>query len=316
MKSIIHSQVALIALTTLSFTVDSLAQSAASTYVKRKSQLYLPSESRKEALEIENSELAGSHAKEVIQPKPLRPWTIVPSFSYSFFNKGREDWQRETVDIFYQPDKYLLLGGSVDFVQRPPNDNDIMYSFNASWYPIKELEVHGEVSYTPNANFLPNNIYSAGFQYMLNPKVTLLLDVDQLYFDPQYGTTKYDITQVKPGISYWFTEETFITLRYAHGWVHDEVDYDYYSAAVNFGDLPRDGQLTVGFAYGTDPELDFGAPGAGLSDAYIATVFYKEPIREDISVFVGLEYVYRLHPFRDEELYQSITPTVGLVWKF
>ena len=316
MKIIMNTRTSLVILVLFCLRVDSYCQSAANTYVDRKSQQRLTSSAH---LEMENrakGEGASFDGKEVIQDKPFYPWIVVPSYSHTFFNKGREDWQKETLDIFYQPDKYLLLGGSVDFVQRPPNDDDIMYSFNASWYPLKELEVHGEISHTPDANFLPNNAYSAGFQYILNPKVTLLLDAEQLYFDSNLSSAEYDITQIKPGVSYWFTEKSFVTLRYAHGWVHDELDYDYYSAAVNFGDMPRDGQLTFGFAYGTDPELDFGAPAASLSDAYIATVFYKEPIKPNLSVFAGLEYVYRLRPDNDKELYQSITPTTGLVWKF
>lgn len=316
MRNIINTCTSLAILVLFCLREDNFGQSAANSYVNRKSQQILSSSASLETETKANSENVTSHGKEVIQDKPFYPWTIVPSYSHSFFNKGRDDWQRETLDIFYQPDKYLLLGGSVDFVQRPPNEDDIMYSFNASWYPLKELEVHGEISHTPDANFMPNNTYSAGFQYTLNPKVTLLLDVEQLYFDTNYSSTEYDITQVKPGVSYWFTEKSSITFRYAHGWVHDQVDYDYYSAAVNFADMPRDGQLTLGFAYGTDPELDFGAPVAALSDAYIATIFYKQPIKPTLSIFAGLEYVYRLRPDNDEELYQSITPTIGLVWKF
>ncbi len=316
MKVVINSRPALIVLVLFCLRVDSFSQVAANTYVDRKSQQHLTSVARQETMAPSSSESMHLNGKQVIQDKPFYPWTIVPSYSHSFFNKGREDWQRETLDIFYQPDKYLLLGGSVDFVQRPPNEDDIMYSFNASWYPLKKLEVHGEIAHTPDAHFLPNNTYSAGFQYILNPKITLLLDAEQLYFDTHSSSSEYDITQIKPGVSYWFTEKSFLTLRYAHGWVHDEVDYDYYSAAVNFGDMPRDGQLTIGVAYGTDPELDFGGTGATLSDAYIGTIFYKKPIKPNLSIFAGIEYVYRLRPDNDKELYQSITPTVGLVWKF
>ena len=146
--------------------------------------------------------------------------------------------------------------------------------------------------------------------------MTLLLDVERLNFDSNINSSEYDITQIKPGVSIWFTEKSFVTLRYTHGWLHDETDYDYYSAALNFGDMPCDGRLTLGFAYGTDPELEFGAIGATLTDAYICSVFYKQPIKPDLSIYAGLEYVYRMRPDSNGELYQSMAPTVGLVWKF
>ncbi|MFC4992618.1 YaiO family outer membrane beta-barrel protein [Rubritalea tangerina] len=292
------------------------SQVTSETYVERKSQEYLTNQARKEAVAGTQVDQADTSGKMVLEEKPFRRWTVVPSYSHTFFNKGREDWQRATLDMFYQPRKDLLLGGSVDYLSRPPNDDDVVYSLNASWYPLKKLEVHGEVSYTPDANFMPNNKYTAGFQYIINSQFTALLDVDQLYFDLKNSDEDYDLTQIKPGVVWWFTEESNVTLRYAYGWVHNEVDYDYYSAALNYGELPRDGQLTLGFAYGTDPELDLGAPGALLSDAYIGTLFYREPIKPNLSVFAGVEYVYRLRPNSDEELYQSITPTIGLVWKF
>jgi YaiO family outer membrane protein len=191
-----------------------------------------------------------------------------------------------------------------------------MYSFNASWYPLKKLEVHGEISYTPDADFLPNEIYSVGLRYMLNPQVSLLFDVEQLNFDSDFPAFEDDITQIKPGVSFWFTEKSFVTFRYTHGWVHSQVDYDYYSAAVTIGDMPYNGQLTLGFAYGTDPDLDFGLTGATLSNAYILSIFYKQPINPDLSVFAGVEYVYREHPNNGGQLYQKITPTIGLSWKF
>lgn len=296
--------------------LDGYGQVVAKSYVERHSQQAVSEKTRDDAEGYSLGDAAFSSGKQVITEKPMDSWMVVPSYSHSFFNKGREDWQRETLDIVYQPQKNLLLGAGVDFIQRPPNDDDIMYSFNASWYPTKNLEVHGEISYTPDANFMPNESYSVGFQYFVHPKVALSLDVDRLYIDPKYSNKNFHITQVQPGLEYWFTEKSNITLRYAHGWFHGESDFDYYSIALNYGDMPRDGKLTIGFAYGTDPELDFGTTGATLSDAYIVSIFYKEPIKPDLSVFVGLEYVYRLRPDNGKELYQSLTPTVGFIWKF
>jgi hypothetical protein len=85
---------------------------------------------------------------------------------------------------------------------------------------------------------------------------------------------------------------------------------------VTLGDMPCNGQLTLGFAYGTDPDLDLGSGVTALSDAYLFSIFYKQPINPDLSIFAGLEYVYRMRSDTNGELYQKLTPTIGLSWKF
>ena len=255
---------------------------------------------------------------EQLDSKPAYQWTLVPAYSWSFFNKGRDSWQMESIDLYYYlPDEKLLLGGSVDMMHRPPNGNDIMYAFNASWYARNDLEIHGEIALTQDADFLPSERYSLGLQYRLNPKLGFIFDVEQLNFGSYAPAWEDDgITLIKPGISYWFTEKTFATFRYIHGWVNNESDFDCYSAALNFGDLPRDGQLTLGISFGTDPDLDFSTTGTALSDAYTFSIFYKEPIKPNLTIFAGLEYVYRFQPTNNHELYQMWTPTIGLSWKF
>ncbi len=266
-----------------------------------------------------NSPLStGNTSPEQLGIDPAYQWTLVPAYSWSFFNKGRDSWQKESLDLYYYLEKEkLLLGTSVDMMHRPPNGDDTMYGFNAAWYALDNLELHGEVSLTQDADFLPSERYSLGLQYRLNPKLGFLLDVEQLNFGSYAPAWEDDgITQIKPGFSYWFTENTFATFRYTHGWVHDQADFDCYSAAVVFGDLPRDGQLSIGISYGTDPDLDFGTTGTALSDAYTFNIFYKEPIKPNLTLFAGLEYVYRFQTNNNRELYQMWTPTIGLSWKF
>lgn len=255
---------------------------------------------------------------EQLESEPAYQWTLVPAYSWSFFNKDRDSWQKESLDLYYYlEDKKLVLGTSVDMMHQPPNGDDIMYGFNAAWYAFDNLELHGEVSLTQDADFLPSERYSFGLQYTLNPKLGFLFDVEQLNFGSYAPAWEDDgITQIKPGISYWFTEKTFATFRYTHGWIHNESDFDCYSATVNFGDLPRDGLLTLGISFGTDPDLDFSTTGTALSDAYTFSIFYKEPIKPNLTIFAGLEYAYRFQPNNDRELYQMWTPTIGLSWKF
>jgi YaiO family outer membrane protein len=249
---------------------------------------------------------------------PAYQWTLVPAYSWSFFNKGRDSWQEESLDLYYYLEKEkVLLGTSIEIMHRPPSGTDIMYGLNASWYALDNLELHGGVSLTQDADFLPSERYSLGLQYRLNQDLGLLFDVEQLNFGSYAPEWEDDgITQIIPGISYWFTDNTYMTFRYTHGWVHDQTDIDCYSAKVNFGDLPRDGQLSIGVTYGTDPDLEFGTNGTTLSDAYTFSIFYKEPIKPNLTIFAGLEYVYRFQSNSDRELYQMWIPTIGLSWKF
>ncbi len=42
--------------------------------------------------------------------------------------------------------------------------------------------------------------------------------------------------------------------------------------------MPGGGRLTAGIAYGTDPDIDFGTGNDSLSNAWIGSLFYQQPI--------------------------------------
>lgn len=255
-------------------------------------------------------EIEESEVELIRQTDGLRRWTVVPMFNYSVFNRGRESWQEESLDIYYQPSTAFVVGGGIDILNRPPSGTDIFYSAMASWYPWRILEVHGEISLCPDADFSPNQIYRGGFELMVLPRLGILFDYDQLNF------TGGDISQLRPGLVYWLNDAVFMTLRYARGWAFGDLDYNYYSAALNVGDMPGGGRITLGFAYGTDPDIEFGTNTTSFSNAYIYTLFYNQPVTRSLNVFAGLQYVYRLTEDNKGELYQQLTPTIGLVWKF
>jgi len=73
----------------------------------------------------------------------------------------------------------------------------------------------------------------------------------------------------------------------------------------------------LAFAYGTDPDAEAGSTSVvtSLSPAYTYSLFYTQPITRDLKAFAGIQYVYRLSSLGGE-LYQQLTPTVGLAWKF
>lgn len=253
--------------------------------------------------------------EELKKEQEMKRWTLVPSFNMSFFNNGRENWYETDVQLFYQVNKSLLLGGEIDIMTRVP-DTDILYSGMVSWYPWRFLELHGKGSFAANPSFAPSQIWQGGLEYMLHWRVGLLFDYQFLYFGENGNVTNNSISQIKPGLSLWITEKTFVTFRYARGWAYDTQTYNYYAGTLNFGDMPGGGRLTLGFAYGTDPDLDFQTDRASLSNAYIYTAFYNQPITRDFSIFGGVQYVYRLKERDNSELYQQLTPTLGCVWKF
>lgn len=260
--------------------------------------------------------LAGARDKEKIpvemrDERFRRQWTVVPTYSYSFFNKGRQSWQQETVQIYYQPYRNLVLGGEIDIMQRPPAGTDIYYSGFASWYPTKSLELRGKISFSPNPKFSAKQIYAVGFQYQLAPRFAVMLDYQH------YNFVQGPIDQVKPGVVLGLTDETFLTLCYVRGWAFGSLEYNYYSASLNVG-LPGQRRLNLAVAYGTDPNSEAGANGNfinSLSPAWTFSAFFTQPITEDLKIFAGVQYVYRMKR-TGGELYQQLTPAIGLAWKF
>ncbi|MGA1540606.1 MAG: hypothetical protein ACO39C_09305, partial [Chthoniobacterales bacterium] len=118
-----------------------------------------------------NQEMVLEQGVEVREDKPFKRWTIVPLYTFTAFNDGRESWQQEYVEMLYQPHRYLILGAAIDIRQRPPSGTDILYSALGSWYPTKYLEVHAKLTFCAEPNFSPNQIYEGGFEYQIAPRL-------------------------------------------------------------------------------------------------------------------------------------------------
>ena len=253
---------------------------------------------------------------EVREEKPFKRWTVVPLYTFTAFNDGRAGWQQEYIEILYQPLSNLILGTSIDIMQRPPSGTDILYSGLASWYPVKYLELHSKLSFCPDPQFAPNQIYSGGLEYQAAPRLLLLFDYTQFNFSSVAPLGPGSIEQVKPGFSWWFNDDVFCTFRYAQGWAFNDDNYNYYAGTMNFWNMPGGGRLTAGLAYGIDPDLDFGTGDTSLSNAWIGSLFYRQPITESFALVAGLQYVYRLRENNAGQLYQQWAPTIGGVWTF
>ena len=269
-----------------------------------------------DAATLLNQEVILDQGIEVREEKPFKRWTIIPLYTFTAFNDGRAGWQQEYIEILYQPLSNLILGTSIDIMQRPPSGTDILYSGLASWYPVKYLELHSKLSFCPDPQFAPNQIYSGGLEYLAAPRLLLLFDYTQYNFSSVAPLGPGSIEQIKPGFSWWFNDDVFFTFRYAQGWAFNDDNYNYYAGTMNFWNMPGGGRLTVGLAYGTDPDLDFGTGDTSLSNAWIGSLFYQQPITESFALVAGLQYVYRLRENNSGQLYQQWAPTIGGVWQF
>ena len=269
-----------------------------------------------DAAALLNQQVILDQAVEVQEEKALKRWTIVPLYTVTGFNDGRAAWQQIYTEILYQPYPNLIIGTAIDILQRPPSGTDILYSALASWYPVKYLELHTKLSFCPDPQFSPNQIYSGGLEYQVAPRLLLLFDYTQYNFSSVDSLGSGSIEQIKPGFSWWFTDDIFFTFRYAQGWAFNEDNYNYYSGTLNFWNMPGGGRLSAGLAYGTDPDLDFGTGEKSLSNAWIGSLFYQQPITDSFALVAGLQYVYRLREDNSGELYQQWSPTIGAVWNF
>ena len=248
---------------------------------------------------------------ELEQVEHFRRWTVVPTYNYSFFNRGRQSWQEEDLQLYYGVNRKLTIGAEIDIMQRPPAGTDTYYSAMASYYLWNWLEVHGKISICPDPTFAASQIYAGGFIYQALPRLGVLMDYQR------YEFLAGPIDQLNPGLTYNFTDETFLVVRYVRGWAFYNLEYNYYSAVMNLG-LPGKRRLSLGFAYGTDPDTEIGTRNRNinsLSPAYNYYLFYTQPITRDLSLILGATYTYRLNQ-KGSQLYQELTPTIGCSLKF
>jgi len=256
-----------------------------------------------------------SDSKTIAKPvseERFRRWVFTPYYSYSYFNHGRQPWQEEFAQILYKVNKRLILGAEVDVMERPPSGTNTYYSALFSWYLLKTLELHGKISICPAPTFAATQIYSGGAAWQALPRLGILLDYQH------YNFIWGPIDQINPGLVWSFNDRTWLTARYVRGWAFYNLQFNYYSTALNLG-LPGNRRLTMAFAYGTDPDAQIGADGTtntNLSPAYTYSVFLTQPLTRDLNLFAGIQYCYRLTQYGGGELYEQITPTLGCSLQF
>jgi len=248
---------------------------------------------------------------ELTPAQKLQQWTLAPSYSYSFFDGGRQSWQEQDTQLYYQLNRQWSLGLEIDYKDRPPVGSDVSYGTFASYSPTNKLEVHAKFMGCFDPSVAANEAYSTGGQYQLIPELALLLDSRGWNYHGQL------INQAQPAVLIGIADDLSLKLTYAHGWAFSNSQYNFYCAQLDY-ELPEGRRLTFAFDYGTDPDYEIGSTGfttLSLTPAYTGTIFFRQPLYKDLNLYAGFQYDYRLNQ-SGQKLYQQYTPTLGLAWKF
>ena len=229
-------------------------------------------------------------------------WTLVPMYSFSSLSGGRSSWNEYDTQLFYRVNPEWVIGGEVDVRDRPPAGTDTLVSALVSYTPWKPLELHAEVTVAPDAKFSASQMYLAGFEVRASKRISMLFDYQ--HYEYRNGS----IDQIKPGVRYWFSDETYFTLRYASGWAFDGIQYNGFGGSLTLG-LPGKRRLDLGYWRGTDPEWDVQAPNAITVQGNTYSAYFHQPIRRNIDLIVGAEY-------ESNRYYKRTTGSIGLSIKF
>ena len=247
---------------------------------------------------------AGTGENPVVEKAVLdEKWTLIPMFSFSSLTGGHPSWEEYDTQLFYKVNPNLTIGGEVDVRSRPPSGTDMLFSAMISYSPWKQLEVHGKVTFGPDVSFSPEQEYQVGFEVRPISRVSFLLDYT--HFTYHLGA----INEIKPGVIYWFSDETFLTLRYAHGRAFGDTDYNGFGGRLNLG-LSGKKRVILGYWHGADPERDFGVTNTISIKGNTYSVFYQQPLRRNLDLIVGVEY--ETHT----KSYNRTTGTVGFSYKY
>jgi YaiO family outer membrane protein len=235
-------------------------------------------------------------------------WTFVPMFSYSALSGGRQSWQEYDAQLYYKASAKLTLGGEVDVRSRRPAGTDTLLSALVFYTPWPQLELHGQITLAPEASFSAHQMYLIGFE--AHPILKGPFARVSFPFDYQrWNYTDGSVDQIKPGITFWFTDDTFLSARIAHGWAYGDTEYTGFGGRFNLG-LPGKRKLMLGYWHGVDPERDISTPKTINLPGDTYSLYLQQPIRRNCDLIVGIEH--ERHPRH----YFRTTGALGVVLKF
>ena len=230
------------------------------------------------------------------------PWSLTTLYTYSDVTNGRPDRNELDVQLYSRVAPNLTLGARVDPQRRSP-DTDTSVGVSFYWAPLRTLEWYGSFDYVNHPTFLAEQTFVTGFDWRVVPQVSLLLGGKAQDFPGGW------VNQVIPGVSYWFSDETWVTARYASGRAYGQRNFDSWTGIANIG-TPNGGRVTLAYSHGADPELDPDVDGVVLTDADTYTLFYRHPLKPNLDLLFGLEYEDRTG------LYNRTSGSIGITWRF
>jgi YaiO family outer membrane protein len=229
-------------------------------------------------------------------------WVLTGLYSHSGLSGGRDDWDSGTFELLYRSSPKLILGAGLDLRSREQG-TDALYSGLFSYQASPTLEWHGTAAFAPDPEFSALQKYATGIEWRTEPQLSLLLDVERLNFP------EGPVDQYKAGVTYWFSDRTYLTGRYVDGRAFHDETFDAVSLQFNLG-LSEGRRLTFGIAHGADPEKDPAVPGVILTTADSVSLYYRTPLRPSLDLIAGVEYEDR------RDIYRRSTVTVGFVRRF
>ena len=230
-------------------------------------------------------------------------WAFTTLYTYSGVSGDRGDWNEVELDLLYKVRPRVLLGANLDWRERFDRD-DILYTGSLSVQATDALEWHVAATATPDADFSPERIYAAGFEWRPWQRASLLLDYRRLEL-----ADGGHLREWRPGAILWFSDQTWLTARYTDGDAYDGTGYHGHALRLDHVFAGRQ-RLTLGYAHGIDPERDPALPGVLLTEADYWSAYYRMPLRPALDLVVGAEYEDR------RRIYSRTGVSVGLVARF
>ena len=210
------------------------------------------------------------------------PWMVTTTLSASQLDNGRDDWRGADVDVLYKASPTLRFGGEVERRERG-RSSDTLVTASVSANTGRALEWHAAAGAAPGADFSPERGLSAGVEWRASPGISLLLDYRDLRF--KAGSVR----EIRPGVTFWFGDQTWVTLRYADGRAFGTARYQSRSLRLDHVFADR-GRVTLVYAHGADPERDPQLPGVLLTtgDLYAAT--WRIPLNRTLALVIGADH--------------------------
>ncbi len=226
--------------------------------------------------------LACAQAQATAADRDDARWVLTSLLSYSTLDNGRGDWRGAELDLLYKVSPRLRVGGNVELRERG-DQADTLYTASVSANPVAAWEWHAALTVTPNADFSAERIGSAGAEWRVSPRISLLLDYRQLRF------ASGNLREIRPGVILWFGDQTWVTARYTEGDAFGDAGYHAHLLRLDHV-FAGERRLTLAYARGIDPERDPLLPGVLLTESNLFAAVYRFPVRPQLDLVLGADY--------------------------